>query len=60
MKPPVVLFKRKILKLYLLLTLINPVVCCLHKRKDAKKNVKKKIGEIFRINLFYFLYEFQE
>ena len=56
MKPPVALFKRKILKLYLLLTLINPVVCCLHKRKDAKKNVKKKIGEIFRINLFYFLY----
>ena len=60
MKPLVALFKKTILKLYLLLTLINTVVCCLHKRKDAKKNVKEKKGEIFRINLFYFLYEFQE
>ena len=27
--------------------LINTVVSCLHKRKDVKKHVKKKIGETF-------------
>ena len=27
--------------------IINTVVCCWHKKKDAKKNVKKKMGESF-------------
>ena len=27
--------------------LINTVLCCLHKRIDVKKNIKKKIGESF-------------
>ena len=53
MKAPVVLFKKKSSKLYLFLKgksqqkLINTVVFYLHKGKDVKKNVKKKIGEIF-------------
>ena len=52
MKLPAALFKKKITKLYLFLKakqkLINTVLCCLHKRKDVKKNVKKKkIGESF-------------
>ena len=27
--------------------LVNAVVCCLYKREDVKKNVKKKIGATF-------------
>ena len=49
MKPPVVLFKKRSKKLYLLLkaksqNLIN--VRCLHKQKDVKKTVKRKIGTV--------------
>ena len=40
--------------------IIKTVVCYLRKRKDVKKTVKKKISKsFFRINLFYFLFEFQ-
>ena len=50
MKPPVALFKKKSRKLCLLLkaksqNLINTVVRCLHKEKDVKKTVKRKIGK---------------
>ena len=34
---------------------INTVVCCLHKRKDVKRNVKKRIGESF-LELIYFIF----
>ena len=34
--------------------LINTVKCCLHKRKDVKKKVKKKIGESFLELIFLF------
>ena len=34
---------------------INTVVCCLHKRKDVKRNVKKKIGESF-LELICFIF----
>ena len=51
MKPPVALFKRKSRKLCLLLraksqNLINTVVRCLHKEKDVKKSVKRKISKV--------------
>ena len=50
MKPPVALFKKKSRKLCLLLkaksqNLINTVVRCLHKEKDVKKTVKRKISK---------------
>ena len=35
--------------------LINTVVCCLHKRKNIKKNVKKKLGEGF-LELICFIF----
>ena len=55
MKPPVALFKKRSMKLYLFLKaksqakayIINTVVCCFRKRKDVKKTVKKKIGKSF-------------
>ena len=48
MKPPVALFKKRIIKLYLFLKAKSqPKACCLHERKDIKKNVKNKIGESF-------------
>ena len=51
MKPPVALFKKKSRKLCLFLkaksqNLINTVVRCLHKEKDVKKTVKRKIDEV--------------
>ena len=50
-KPPVALFKKKSRKLCLFLkvksqNLINTVACCLHKEKDVKKTVKRKIGKV--------------
>ena len=60
MKPPVALFKKKILKLYFFLKvkqkLINTVACFLYKRKDVKKNVKKKIGERFSELICFIFY----
>ena len=58
MKPPVPLFnifKKSSMTLYLFLKgrsqakayIIKKVVCCLRKRKDVKKTVKKKIGKSF-------------
>ena len=61
MKPPVALFKEKVMKLYLFKKpkvkqkLINKVVCCLRKRNEVKKNVKKKIGESF-LELICFIF----
>ena len=50
MKPPVALFKKKSKKLCLLLKAksqnLSTVVLCLHKEKDVKKTVKKKIGKV--------------
>ena len=51
MKPPVALFKKKSRKLCLFLkaksqNLINTVVRCLHKEKDVKKTVKRKICKV--------------
>ena len=48
MKPPVALFKKKCRKLNLFLktksqNLISTVVRCLHKEKDVKKTVTRKI-----------------
>ena len=70
MKPPVVLFLKKSMKLHLFLKEklkieqsqpINTVVWSLHKRKDVKKNVKQKIGERFlELICFIFYFEFQE
>ena len=66
MRPPVPLFnlfKKSSIILYLFVkakSQAKAVICCLHKRKDVKKTVKKNIGKsFFRINLFYFLFEFQ-
>ena len=71
MRPPVPLFnlfKKSSMILYLFLKaksqakayIIKTVVCCLRKRTDVKKTVQKKISKSFcRINLFYFLFEFQ-
>ena len=54
MKPPVAQFKKKSKKLCLFLKcqksksyIINTVVCCLHKEKDVKKTVRRKIGQSF-------------
>ena len=55
MKPPVALFKKRSMKMYLFLKaksqakayIFNTVVCCFRKRKDVKKTVKKKIGKSF-------------
>ena len=63
MKPSVALFKKRSLKLYLFLKaksqakayIINTVVCCLRKRKDIKKTVKKKIGKSF-LELICFIF----
>ena len=51
MKLPVALFKKKARKLCLFLkaksqNLINTVVRCLHKKKDVKKTVKRKICKV--------------
>ena len=51
MKPPVALFKKESRNLCLLLkaksqNLINTVVRCLHKEKNAKKNVTRKICQV--------------
>ena len=51
MKPPVALFKKKSRKLCLLLkaesqNLINTVVRCLHKEKDVKETVKRKLCKV--------------
>ena len=71
MRPPVPLsnlFKKSSMILYLFLKaksqakahIIKTVVCCLRKRKDAKKTVKKKIGKNFlELTCFIFLFEFQ-
>ena len=64
MKPPVALFKKKVMKLYLFLKTKSQVkayqhsqlyVVCLSKWKDVKKNVKKKLGESF-LELIYFIF----
>ena len=54
MKPPVAQFKKKSKKFCLFLKcqksksyIINTVVCCLHKEKDVKKTVWRKIGQSF-------------
>ena len=52
MKPPVAQFKKKNKKLCLLLKAkrqnhINTVACCLHKEKEVKKTVGRKIGKSF-------------
>ena len=52
MKPPVSLFEKNSMKLCfksqkVKQKIINTAVCCQHKRKDAKENVEKKIGESF-------------
>ena len=67
MKLSVALFKKNSRRLRLLLTtksqnLISTVVRCLNKEKDVKKTVKRKICtvRVFKNNLFYFLFEFQE
>ena len=63
MQQPAVLFKKKSMKLCLFLKpkvkqkFINTVVCSLHKRKDVKKNVEKKIGESF-LKLICFIFYF--
>ena len=51
MKPPVALFEKKSKKLFLLLKsrkskILSTVVRCLHKEKDVKKTVKRKIGKV--------------
>ena len=63
MKPPVALFKKRSMKMYLFLKaksqakayIFNTVVCCFRKRKDVKKTVKKKIGKSF-LELIYFIF----
>ena len=63
MKPPAGLFKKRSMKLYLFLKAksqakaytINTVVCCLRKRNDVKKTVKKKIAKSF-LELICFIY----
>ena len=54
-KPPAPLFKKRSMKLYLFLKaksqakgyIIKTTVCCLRKRKDVNKTVKKKIVQSF-------------
>ena len=51
MKPPVALFKKKSSKLCLFLkaksqNLINTIIRCLHKEKDVKKTVMRKICKV--------------
>ena len=59
MKPPVAQFKKKSKKLCLLLKaksqnlILSTVVCCLHKEKDAKKTVRRKIGKSFTKRFFF-------
>ena len=60
MKPPVALCKKKSRKLCLFLkaksqNLINTVVRCLHKEKDIKKTVKRKIGFLIIICFISYL-----
>ena len=63
MKPPVGLFKKRSMKLYLFLKaksqvkayIINTVLCCLRKRNDVKKTVKKKIAKSF-LELICFIF----
>ena len=71
MRPPVPLynlFKKSSLILYLFLKaksqakayIIKTVVCCLRKRKDVKKTVKKKIGKSFlELTCFIFYLSFK-
>ena len=68
MTPPVALFKKRSMKLYLFLKaksqakayIINTVVCCFRKRKDVKKTVKKKIGKSFlELTCFIFYLSFK-
>ena len=53
MKPPVALFKKKNGKVKQ--KLINAVVRWLHKRKDVKKNIEKKLGKSF-LELICFIF----
>ena len=53
MKPPVALFKKKNRKVKQ--TLINAVVRWLHKRKEVKKNIEKKLGKSF-LELICFIF----
>ena len=53
MKPPVALFKKKDRKVKQ--TLINAVVRWLHKRKEVKKNIEKKLGKSF-LELICFIF----
>ena len=63
MTPPVALFKKRSMKLYLFLKaksqakayIINTVVCCFRKRKDVKKTVKKKVSKSF-LELICFIF----
>ena len=71
MRPPVPLFnlfKKSSMILYLFLKaksqakayIIKTVVCCLRKRKDVKKTVKKKIGKSFlELTCFIFYLSFK-
>ena len=68
MKPPVPLFKKRSMKLYLFIKvksqaeayIINTIVCSFHKRKDVKKTVKKKIGKSFlELTCFIFYLSFK-
>ena len=65
MKPPVALFKTKSRKMCLFLktksqNLVNTVVRCLHKEKNVKKTVKRKICKSFlKIICFIFYLSFK-
>ena len=68
MKSSVALFKERSMKWYLFLKvksqtkayIINTVVCCLRKRKDVNKTVKKKIGKsFFQLICFIFYLSFK-
>ena len=67
MKPAAVLFKKKIMKLHLFLKAKSQAKAYQQSRMlfASEERCKEKYSEenrreLFRINLFYFLYEFQE
>ena len=69
MKPPVALFKKKIMKLHLFLKIKSQVKTYQHSQlyvvglstwKEVKKYVKKKLAESFLELICFIFYEFQE